>query len=136
MKKFRNIILLCLLIILCSSCGSSKLKSISYSELNKKLNNNETFFFVVIRDGCQHCENYVPKIEEILEEYNIVGYKLNYSNLSEKEDEEFYNKFGVDSTPTTIFIKDGQETSIMQRLVGNVSNEKIISKLKTYEYIK
>lgn len=136
MKKIRNFILLCLLIILCSSCGSSNLKSISYSELNKKLNNNETFFFVVIKDGCPHCEKYVPKMEEILKENDIVGYKINYSDLTKEEDEAFYSKFGVDSTPTTIFIKEGKEISILQRIEGNVSEEKVINKLKQNEYIK
>ena len=68
MKYIKKIIFLFVLIILCTSCGSSNLKSISYSELNKKLENKETFFFVTIKDGCQHCEKYVPKLEEILDE--------------------------------------------------------------------
>ena len=136
MKNIRKILFLFLLVILCTSCGSSKLKSISYNELNKKISNNETFFFVVIKDGCPHCEKYVPKVEEVLDEYNIEGFTINYSNLSEKDDDEFYSEFGVESTPTTIFIKDGKEISIMQRLVGNVSKEKLISKLKTNNYIK
>ena len=136
MKNIKKVLFLCLLIILCTSCKSSNLKSISYSELNKKLENKETFFFVVIRDGCSHCESFIPKVEDVLDEYNIIGYKINYTDLSEKDDEEFYNKFGVDSTPTTIFINDGYETSIMQRLEGNVSKDKLISKLKANNYIK
>lgn len=136
MKKLRNILLLFLLVLLCSSCGSSKLKNLSYSELIKKMENNETFFFVVIKDGCQHCEGFIPKVEEVLKEYDIVGYKLNYSDLSEKDDEEFFNKFGISSTPTTVFIKNGNEISILQRLEGNVSKEKLIDKLKKNDYIK
>ena len=136
MKYVKKIVFLFLLIILCTSCGTSNLKSLSYSELTKKLNDKETFFFVVIRDGCSHCESFVPKLEEVLDEYDVIGYKVNYSDLSEDEDEEFYNKFGVDGTPTTIFIKDGSEVSILQRLEGNTSKEKIISKLKLNNYIK
>lgn len=136
MKKIKKIALLVLVIFLCSACGSSKAKSISYKELNKKLENKDTFFFVVIRDGCQHCENFIPKLEEVLSEYDIEGYTLNYSDLSKDEDEEFYSKYGVDSTPTTIFIKDGDEVSILQRLEGNVSKEKLINKLKSNGYIK
>lgn len=136
MKYIKKIIFLFILIILCTSCGSSNLKSISYSELNKKLENKETFFFVTIKDGCQHCEKYVPKLEEILDEYDIVGYKINYSDLSSEDDEAFYNKFGINSTPTTVFIKDGVEVSILQRIEGNVSKDKIISKLKVNNYIK
>ena len=65
MKKFKKFLLLILLIVFCSSCGKSNFKTISYSELNKKLNNNDTFFFVVVRDGCQHCEKFVPKVENV-----------------------------------------------------------------------
>lgn len=136
MKYIKKMVFILLLVLFCSSCNSSNLKSLSYSELNKKLNNNETFFFVVIKDGCPHCEKYVPKVEEVLDEYNITGYTINYSDLSKKDDDEFYNKFGIDSTPTTVFIKEGKEISIMQRITGNVSKEKLISKLKINEYIK
>lgn len=136
MKKLRNVLLLFLLVVLCSSCGSSKFKSISYSKLNDMLENKETFFFVVVRDGCQHCENYIPKVEEVLKEYDIVGYKLNYSDLSDEEDAEFFKKYGISSTPTTVFIKDGKEISILQRIEGNVSKDKLIDKLKKNEYIK
>ena len=136
MKKFKSFILLFLLVLLCSSCGSSNLKSLSYKELNKKLENNETFFFVVIRDGCSHCESFVPKVEEVVDEYNIIGYTLNYSDLSEEEDEEFFEKYGISSTPTTVFIKDGKEMSILQRIEGNVAKEKLVDKLKKNDYIK
>ena len=135
-KSFKKILAIFLLIILCTSCNSSKIKNLSYTELSKKLENNETFFFVVIKDGCPYCEKFIPKVEEVLNEYNISGFTINYSSLSEKEDEEFYDMFGVDSTPTTIFIKDGKEISVLQRLVGNVSKEKLINKLKVNEYIK
>ncbi len=136
MKKIKSVLLLILLVFLCSSCGSNNFKDISYSELNKKLENKETFFFVVVRDGCQHCEAFIPKVEEVLKEYDIKGYKLNYSDLSEKDEEDFTNKYGISSTPTTVFIKDGNETSILQRIEGNVSKEKLIDKLKKNDYIK
>lgn len=136
MKNIKKILLLIVLVILCSGCGSSKLKSLSYSELNKKFKNNDTFFFVVIKDGCQYCEKYVPKVEEILDEYDIEGYTLNYSDLSDEDEEKFYEEYGVDSTPTTIFIKDGKEISVLQRIEGNVSKELLVNKLKNNGYIK
>ena len=137
MKKIKKILLLIILVLFCSSCNqNSKLENLSYNDLEKKLNNNDTFFFVVIKDGCQHCEGFVPKVKEVLEEYDIAGYTVNYSNLSEEENEKFYNEFQVDSTPTTIFIKNGKEISLLQRITGNVSKEKLIDKLKINEYIK
>ena len=137
MKYIKKILLLSIIVILCCSCASnSKLKSISYSDLINKMEKNETFFFIVVRDGCSHCENFIPKVEEVLDEYDIVGYKLNYSELSKEDDELFYNKFGVDSTPTTIFIKDGKEVSLLQRIEGNVSKEKFKKRIENNNYIK
>ena len=53
-----------------------------------------------------------------------------------QEMEEFDSMYTVTGTPTTIFIKNGVETSIMSRINGEVSKDKIISKLKQNEYIK
>ena len=109
MKNIKRIILLVVIALFCASCGKKdNLKSLSYSDFNKKLSNSETFFVVVIKDGCQHCENFVPKVRDVVNEYGITGYTLNFSSLSESEDEEFYNNFQVDSTPTTLFFKDGK----------------------------
>lgn len=137
MKNLKRIIFLIVIVFICSSCGqNSKLKNLSYKDLQDKLNNNDTFFFVVIKDGCQYCEGFVPKVEDVINEYGIDGYTLNYSKLSEEDDEKFYSEYSVDSTPTTIFIKDGKEISMLQRIVGNVSKEKLIGKLKSNNYIK
>ena len=83
--------------------------------------NKETFFFVVIRDGCSFCESFVPKVEEVLNEYDVIGYKLNISTFTEEEYNEFDATWNVDGTPTTIFIKDGSEVSILQRLEGQTA---------------
>lgn len=136
MKKIKSILIICLLVILCTSCKSSNLKNLSFSELNKKLDNKETFFFVIIQDGCQHCEKFVPVVEDVLNEYDLVGYKINITSLSEDDDDALFEMYGVNSTPTTIFIKDGKELSILQRIEGSVSSEKLINKLKANNYIK
>ena len=135
MKKISRLLIVILLVLFSSSCGNSKFKNLSYSELKEKMNNKDTFFFVVIKDGCQYCEKFVPIVEEVLDEYNIVGYKLNYSDLSESDDEAFYSEYGINSTPTTVFVKNGQEVSILQRIEGSVSKEKLISKLKNNGFI-
>ena len=120
----------------CTNKSESYLKDLSYEELNKKLSDKETFFFVVTQDGCSHCENFLPVLENLLNDKKVIGYNLNTSKLSEEQNKEFDEKYNVTGTPTTIFIKDGKEVSILQRLVGNVSKDKLISKLETNNYIK
>lgn len=137
MKKFKIFVLAILLLTVVVGCGkSSNLKSISYSKLNKMLENEETFFFVVTKDGCSHCEAFVPVVEEVLKEYDLVGYNLNISEMNDSDYEEFYNTYNVTGTPTTIFISKGKETSLLQRIDGEVSKEKLISKLKANNYIE
>ena len=136
MKKLRILFLFVLSLFIFTGCGSNNFKDLSYSELKDKLKANETFFFVVVKDGCQYCEAYEPIVEEVTEENNIVGYKFNISNLDDEEYEAFYEEYKVDSTPTTIFVEKGKEVSIMKRITGSVSKEKLTEKLKSMNYIK
>lgn len=137
MKFLKKGLLIVLILLFCSACGSSSnLKSLSYSEFKDKIENKETFFFVVIRDGCTYCESFEPKMEEVVNEYDIIGYTLNVSDMSDSEYQEFIKEYNIDGTPQTIFITEGHEVSLLQRIDGNVSKEKIISKLKSNNYIQ
>ena len=136
MKSIKKILLVVLFVFLLSGCGKNNLKELSFSEFKTKLNNKDTFFVEIVQDGCSHCHNFTPVLKEVLNEYDVVGYQLNMSNLSEEEMEEFDSMYTVTGTPTTIFIKNGVETSIMSRINGEVTKDKIISKLKQNEYIK
>ena len=137
MKKIKYLFLLILTCFLLSGCNSNDyLKDISYSKLQSKLENKDTFFFIVVRDGCSFCESLITRVEDVLEENEVVGYKLNLSNMSSDDLEDFANKYNVDGTPTTIFITEGTEVSIMQRIEGSVSKEYFKEKLQQNNYIK
>ena len=136
MKKIKLIILALLLIVTLTGCGKSYINDISYSKFNQKIKNEETFFFVVTQDGCSHCENFIPVIEKVLNDKKVVGYNLNTSKFSEEQNKEFDEKYGVTGTPTTIFIKDGEEVSLLQRINGEADSDKVIRKLQNNGYIK
>lgn len=135
MKKIKYLLLVLLVGVIFTSCGKNNLKTISFNELSKKLENGESFFFEVVQDGCSHCANFTPKLKEVLNEYDVIGYQLNLTDLTEENYKTFNSMFDVDGTPTTIFIVNGKEVSLLQRIDGDVSKEKIISKLKTNKYI-
>lgn len=135
MKKIKYLLLVLLVGVIFTGCGKNNLKTISFNELNKKLENGESFFFEVVQDGCSHCANFTPKLKEVLNEYDVIGYQLNLTDLTEENYKTFNSMFDVDGTPTTIFIVNGKEVSLLQRIDGDVSKEKIISKLKTNKYI-
>ena len=120
----------------CTNKSDSYLKDLSYEELNKKLSDKETFFFVVTQDGCSHCENFLPVLENVLNDKKVIGYNLNTSKLSEEQNKEFDEKYNVTGTPTTIFIKDGEEVSLLHRINGEADSDKVIRKLQNNGYIK
>ncbi len=139
MKKVKIILILFTFILIFTGCENGNdtyFKDLSYNSLEEKLNGNEKFFFVVTQDGCSHCEDFIPIVKEVLKEYKITGYNFNLTKLSKADTEKFDKKFEVDGTPTTIFVKDGQEVSLLQRINGEADEERIIQKLKNNDYIK
>ena len=134
MKKIKVLILLLFSVLLLSGCSNdSYLKDLSFSELKNKIEAKEEFFFVVTQDGCSHCEAYVPVLTKTLNKYKITGYNLNLSKLSESDNKEFEELFKTEGTPTTIFVKDGNEISILQRIYGEATEDQIV---KNNNYIK
>ena len=110
--------------------------SVNYDELNKKLDNKDTFILEIVQDGCHNCTSFTPKFKKVLKEYDLVAYTLNISVIDENDSDTFLNEYKVDGTPTVIFFKDGKETSTLKRLVGNKNEDVIISKLKSNGYIE
>lgn len=107
---------------------------INPEELERKVNAKETFILLITQDKCPHCMNFKPKMDKILKEHHILAYEIN--NTALKTNPNLSNTFSISGTPTTIFIKDGVETSLSNRLIGNVSEEKINEKLRDTNYIQ
>lgn len=142
MKKTNNIILIAaiiitILIILFLAIGKSKegnLLELNLNNLKEKMENKETFVLCISKTTCSHCNDYKPKLKSIANEYNIDIY---YIDVDKYNEEEFSNLISFDgSTPTTIFIKNGDEETTSNRINGDVSKSKIIDKLKSNDFIK
>jgi predicted bacteriocin transport accessory protein len=138
MKKIVIILFSLSFLFLFTGCEKKEtyLKDLSFSELQNKINSKDEFFFVVTQDGCSHCENFLPIFEETLNEVKVTGYNFNLTKLSDEENKKFDELFKVDGTPTTIFVKDGSEVSLLQRINGEASKDKVIQKLKNNGYVK
>ena len=136
MEKITKILLVVIGIILLTGCGKDSLQEISYNDLEKALNNKETFILEIAQDGCHNCESFSPKFNEILTEYNLKAVSINLTNITQEENQKLSNLYNTSGTPTVIFIEKGEEPSISRRIVGDVTKEKIVSKLKVAGYIK
>ncbi len=136
MKNTIKLFVLLSFVMLITGCGINPIKSISYSDLEKKLNNKDTFILEVVQDGCHNCESFTPKFKKILNKNKIDAYSVNLTSLSKEDTNKIDNLYKVSGTPTVIFITKGEEKSISQRIVGDRSDDFIIEKLKIAGYIK
>lgn len=142
MKKKKYIIILLVVLILILTIiillnNKSNLIKLSYNEVIEKINNKEDFILCITATNCTHCQEYKPKLKKISSEYNIKIYYTDINTFNDEDYENFKTKLSLDgSTPITIFIKDGTETTTATRIEGNVSTEKIIKKLKSNGFIK
>ena len=144
MKKRRNIIIVISLIIISIAgivlisnitASNGTLQKINYKELTKKINNKENFVLIVSRTDCSHCMSYKPKVKQIAKDYNLIIYYIDFDE--EKNKEKFLKEYNLDgSTPITLFIKNGKETSLLNRLEGDLEEEKVIERLKKMGFIK
>lgn len=148
MNKKNNIIILIALILFIiiiallfinkdNKPKEGNLEEITYSELQKKVENKEDFVIVLSQTTCSHCANYKPTLIKVAKENNITIYYIDYDKYNEDTINEIISFFNFDGgTPTTFFFKEGKETSVMNRLTGTVSESKVIANLKKLEYIE
>ena len=115
---------------------SKYLVELSYKELKNKIDKKDSFILVITRTDCSHCAVFKPKLKEVLSQNNIIAYEIATDKLSTNEKAEFNDIANISGTPTTIFIVDGEEATTTNRLIVDVTTEKIINKLKSQGYIK
>lgn len=131
MKKIK-LVLLVIGIILLTGCSKSNLKEISYKEYKNLIDSKESFILEVMREECTACKSFKPNLEAVIDKYNI---EVKYINTDKLSDDEL-DEFGISGTPTLIFYNDGVEETTASRLVGSVSQDKIIAKFKANGFIK
>lgn len=132
----KKILIFLISIIALTGCKYSSYQYIDYNELTKKLENQETFAFVIGSRDCSACTNYKETMEKVIKEYNIPIYFIEIADLSEEDGNKLRSKFYYQYTPTTIFIENGSEKTTYDRIVGSGDYETIKSSLIKYNIIK
>ena len=140
--KSRVIILvsICLIVLIGgliadSILSKSYLVELGYDEVIEKVENDESFVILFSQTTCTHCISYKPKLEAVANEYKMEIYYIDIDLLSKSKRDELGDRLNFDATPITMFIKNGEETSVATRIEGDASKEKIISKLKSNGFI-
>ena len=137
MKKFL-VFLVFISIVFVTGCGNKKLSTyheISYEEYNELVSNGETFPLVIGSSTCSACSMFKPTMESFISKYQIDVRYIDISKLSEDDYKTFMSSVGVSSTPTTIFFKDGEQTSVYYRIVGSESFSGVVDAYTRMGYI-
>ncbi len=135
MKKILLLISIILLAVV--GCSSSNLKSINYDKFKKMVEDKKSFIVYIGQTGCSACEAFTPTFKEVLKEYDVKAYYINLTNLSDDEKDSLREIVAYTGTPTVAFITKGVDEGILTHITnGGSSKDSIISKFKTFEYIK
>lgn len=117
--------------------NSGELIEVSFEEITDKVDNKDSFILVVSQSTCSHCATYKPKLMEITREYGINIYYINYDVEDKKVQTKFLDEFNLSgATPTTIFIKDGKEVSLLSRIEGDLPKTKVVTQIKKMGFIE
>ncbi len=130
------VIILGVLLITNSMSNKYGLFELKYDEVIEKFDNKESFVLVISQTQCNHCISYKPVLRSVSKEYKIKTYYIDVDLLSDKETEELKKYVSYSDTPSTLFIKNGTESTRANRIVGEANEEKIVSKLKQNDFIK
>lgn len=131
----KKIVLVLITLFCLVGCGKRTYTELNYTELMNKLDNDDTFVLVMGSDTCSACAQYKITMEEVMKETKVEIFYLNLHALSEEDYSKIYSKFVVTSTPTTLFFKDGKETTTYDRVVGAANYNSIIGELKKHGYV-
>ena len=146
MKKRKNIFIIAIILFIIivgfliinslQTKNQGELIKINYEKLAEKVENKDSFILVVSQSTCAHCATYKPKVKEVAKNYNIDVYNIDFDYESEEIKNKFLKEFNLTgATPVTLFIENGKEKSIFNRLEGDVSSTKIIDKFEKMGFI-
>ncbi len=117
----------------------NKLKTyeeVDYTKLMDMFDQKQSFVLFIGSTECQHCDLFKETLNEVIKKYQIRITYIDISKLSSEEENKFKSKVNFTGTPTTVFIENGEETSMYDRIDGNKSMDKVVEKLKKKGYIK
>lgn len=115
---------------------NSHLVLLNANEFKEKIENKDSFIIIMTGSKCSHCESYLPIFKKVLADYDLTAYQIHTDLLNNEEQAFVKGVATINGTPTVIFIKDGEEISAMNRLVGEKSRTETIDRLKVMGYIE
>lgn len=106
---------------------------LTYKKYNEKLENDESFAMLIWRTGCTHCEDFEPKLNKVIKNYDLEIYSINTEDLDDNEYAKLENKTFISGTPTLVIFENGKYKT---KLVGDKEEAEVINFLKQNNFIR
>lgn len=137
-KRFFVFSLIVIMIFITTACKKklTTYEEITYTQFQEKIKDKESFILFVGSSTCGACDKYKVTLNKIIKDYQVKVYYVDISKFDITEQREFLTVINFSSTPTTVFITDGEEKTVYNRIVGALSYSKIEAKLEKAGYIK
>lgn len=113
-----------------SLSGEVGLQKLSYSEYQKKIDDNESFVFIVERTSCSHCQSFMPVAEKFAKDEGVPMYYIDTDEMESSDwsklevSNSFFKKKKDDWGTPTVIVLAGYE------VVDYIEGETTASKLK------
>ena len=98
----------------------STLEYINVDTLKKLFQNEKKSIVVLSDEGCSNCAEYLPKLENSLNNMGYSAYVIDKSKLNSNELKELSNYIDYEGTPTTYIISNSKVHHV---LTGNVDED-------------
>lgn len=137
MKKILVLITLLFCVGGLTGCGGklTTYTELTYTQLEEKLNNKDSFVVVLGSSTCSMCTQYKKTMDKVIRKNQVEIFYIDIAKLSDEDLPKFESKYVISGTPTTVFIKDGKEQSTYNRITGAVGYNDIIKALKKHGII-
>lgn len=136
MKKMLYVLILIPLLIIVSGCGHKTYNEITYDELNKLIDNKESFVLFIGSTTCTHCDAFKVTLNKVIEKYNVDVKYIDISKIDDDKVSTIQAKFPFTGTPTTVFVTKGHEKDTLNRIEGESTYSEVVKILKENGYIK
>lgn len=130
------VLILVFVVFLYGLKSASPVTEISFTELEQKIENKESFMLMIGAKTCPHCEKFKETITDVKKQYQFTLYYIDIDKLSDEQKSELKSHFPYTGTPTTINVVDGIEKNPQSRIDGALEYSIIKKRLISWGYIK
>lgn len=131
----KKVLVIISILLLSCACSNSYFKNISLKNLDKKLDDKETFILYLTDE--EEGKTLKNTLEKVVNKNKLNSYYLNTNKLNDNDLKSLKEIFMFDETNLILFIKNGKEETVLSRVNDiYMSENNLEQELKAQGFIK